>query len=560
MRIPTTRRISRLVAVLAGAALVESAPAAAPKLDHLYPAGAQRGTSVAVTATGTFATWPAKVFVEGAGVTVKPGEKSGQLEVAITADAVPGVAWIRLHDGEGASAPKPFLIGALPETLEVEPNNEPAQAQKLEKSSIVVNGVLEKAGDVDGFAIPLKKGRTLVASLEAHAALGSPMDGVLQVVSPDGFVLAQNDDDGGFDPQIAFDVPVDGVYLVRTFAYPAKPNSTIGFAGAKNYVYRLTLTTGGFVDHPFPLAVTRFVPTDVQLHGWNVPAGAAFKAALPGAAADFDRSYRDGFANAVLLRVESRAIAIEAAPNDAEHPQELTLPVTVSGHVESEGDADFYRFSAKKGEKLRFRIESRSLGAPLDGVLRIRDAQGKVLQRTDDSGQTGGDPVATFAIPADGQYVAEIFDLHGRGGFRYAYRLAIGVPEPTFALGLAANRFVSAPGKPLEIPVTIERRDGFDREITILVQGLPGGVKAAPVASSPKGDTAKAVKIQLTCDATPFSGPIRIVGVSAEEAPLVRVAQATIEGVKAKTPNIWLTVPPPPAPKKKEEKKAEAKK
>src|SRR5204862_6902571 len=115
------------------------------------------------------------------------------------------------------------------------------------------------------------KGQTLVASLEANRTLRSPMDSVLQVVSPDGIVVEQNNDYHGLDPQAAYAVPKDGLYVVRVFAFPKEPDGTIGFAGGEAYVYRLTVTTGGFADHALPLAVPRSKPGKVRLVGWNIP-------------------------------------------------------------------------------------------------------------------------------------------------------------------------------------------------------------------------------------------------------------------------------------------------
>src|SRR5205807_4906923 len=110
-----------------------------------------------------------------------------------------------------------------------EPNDDPRQAQVLAGSQVTVNGQLGKPGDVDVFALALRKGQTLVASLEANRTLKSPMDAVLQVLSADGFVLEQNNDYHGLDPQIAFAVPRDGRYLVRTFAFPAVPDASVKF-------------------------------------------------------------------------------------------------------------------------------------------------------------------------------------------------------------------------------------------------------------------------------------------------------------------------------------------
>src|SRR5205823_3856860 len=105
----------------------------------------------------------------------------------------------------------------------------------------------------------------------AWATLRSPMDAVVQVLTPDGFVLEQNNDSNGLDPFVAVLIPKDGVYVVRTFAFPAVPDTTIRLSGAENYVYRLTVTTGAYADYAFPLAVNREHPGAAELVGWNLP-------------------------------------------------------------------------------------------------------------------------------------------------------------------------------------------------------------------------------------------------------------------------------------------------
>ncbi len=112
--------------------------------------------------------------------------------------------WVRLYDEEGATSLRPFLVGALPELVEVEPNDDPRRPQAVAAPRVVVNGRLAKPGDVDGFAVKLDQGETLAADLEADRHIGSPMDAVLQVVSAEGFVLAQNNDTVGRDPRIGY--------------------------------------------------------------------------------------------------------------------------------------------------------------------------------------------------------------------------------------------------------------------------------------------------------------------------------------------------------------------
>ena len=126
--------------------------------------------------------------------------------------------------------PWPFVVGTLPEMLEQEPNNGLDQVQESQLP-VTINGRLERSGDIDVYAVRLQKGETLVASLEANRILASPMDGVLQICDDAGFVIEQNDDCRGLDPQMAFTAPRDGAYRLRVFAFPSTPNSTIRFAG-----------------------------------------------------------------------------------------------------------------------------------------------------------------------------------------------------------------------------------------------------------------------------------------------------------------------------------------
>jgi hypothetical protein len=516
-----------------------SAQAAPPTLTYLFPAGAQRGTTVEVTAGGSFPRWPVQVWVEGKGVEVKPARDQGRLTVTVANDAVPGTYWLRLFDAEGASSPRPFVVGTLPEVLEQEPNDDAKKPQLLASSSLVVNGRLEKPGDVDCFAVNLRGGQTLVAALQANRTLGSPMDGVLEVVSADGFVLEHNDDFHGLDPQIVFQVPKDGTYVVRTFAFPAVPDASIQFAGGELFIYRLTLTTGGFADHPFPLAVSRTQPGEVELAGWNIPEAARKLRIDPAPDLDTVTLFHPQVANTVTVRLEPHPAVVQDKGNDHRHPQALTLPVTVSGCLERAEAVHAYRFEGRKGQRLGFQVEARALGFPLSPVLVVTDAAGKPLARAEGPA-LGRDPELAFQVPGDGAYQLELSDLHAGGGPRFLYRLRAMPAAPDFELSLAADRFVLAPGKPLDIPVTLVGRNGFDRPVEVSAEGLPEGVTAAAL---PAAAGAKAVALRLSGGAKPASVPIRIVGKSKGNEALVRPARAALAGLDAATANVWLTVP-----------------
>src|SRR5436190_11722471 len=205
----------------------QSAHAAPPKVNNLFPAGGQRGQLVTVTASGDFSTWPVQVWSDRQGITATAEKDKGKLKVDVAASAVPGVYWLRLFNVDGASVLKPFIVGTLPEVAESEPNDAPDKSQAIEPR-VVINGKLGKTGDVDGYRMELKHGETLVASLQGNSTLGSPMDAILQVCEligrpyatnqtppTEAYIVAQNHDAVGLDPQTAFTATKSGSYLVR---------------------------------------------------------------------------------------------------------------------------------------------------------------------------------------------------------------------------------------------------------------------------------------------------------------------------------------------------------
>lgn len=536
--------------------IATAAHAAPPKLDLLYPAGVQRGTTIEVTASGTFDNWPVQGWADRAGIKFEPKEEKGKFAVSVHEDVPPGVVRVRLYNDDGASAVRNFIVGTLAEIVEAESNNEPAKPQAVEGSRVVINGKFQAQGDVDVFAVALKQGETLVAALDANRVLASPLDGVLQILSHDGFVLAQNDDTHGLDPRLVFTATADGKYLVRAFAFPATPDSTIALAGGASYVYRLTLTTGGFLDHAWPLTVSRSSPTEIELHGWNIAPDAKHMTIPPDDLSSEITLFHPQLANTLTVPRVAHSTIVELEPSDAKQPQSLSLPVTLTGRLDPARDEDVFSIPAKKGDNLVFRIESETLGYPVDPVLTLNGPDGNLISRVDDpqggrrSSGAGRDAEIAFTAKADGEHRLIVADLHRRGGFRCVYRLTASVAQPDYALTLAADAFTLTPGKPLEISVTIDRRQNFEGEIEIAALGLPEGVMCPPVKSPAKGDEAKTVKLVLTATDGPRSGPIRITGTVGEQPTLARTAQATVAALNnARLSDVWLTVAKPPEAK-----------
>ena len=138
-----------------------------PEMTRLFPAGGQRGTVVEVVASGKFPLWPLTAWCDCTGVEWKPIAAPGKFSLTVAGGAPLGVHWLRLYEANGATSVKPFLIGAIEESTEVEPNDRATEGRLLETLPCVFNGVLEKSGDVDTVRVSLKAQETLIASIDS---------------------------------------------------------------------------------------------------------------------------------------------------------------------------------------------------------------------------------------------------------------------------------------------------------------------------------------------------------------------------------------------------------
>jgi hypothetical protein len=110
------------------------------------------------------------------------------------------------------------------------------------------------------------------------------------------------------------------------------------------------------------------------------------------------------------------------------------------------------------------------------------DAKGRTLGEGDDQsdfGSTSADGIIeNWRAPADGTYAVEIRDLLQRGGPTFVYFLKITRPEPEFQIFLDTDKTELGPGTSGVIFVNSVRKNGFDGEIALAVEGLPQGVTA----------------------------------------------------------------------------------
>ena len=96
-------------------------------------------------------------------------------------------------------------------------------------------------------------------------------------------------------------------------------------------------------------------------------------------------------------------------------PCQIDVPVSITGRIGIPGERDAFQFQAAKDDQLLLKVESRSLGFPLDPVLELFNAEGKSLARDDDSGGRS-DAQILYKPTEDGPLSVVVSDLFGSGG------------------------------------------------------------------------------------------------------------------------------------------------
>ena len=139
-----------------------------PFVTSIFPLGARVGTPVTIDMKG----WN----LEGAELTPPP------------ADAEPGIYFLVARKQGFVSNRVPFALDTLPESIEKEPNNDPAAAQKV-KLPIIVNGRIDRPGDWTCFSSRDKPVRRS-SRKSTRAGSDSPLDSFLKLTGADGKMLA----------------------------------------------------------------------------------------------------------------------------------------------------------------------------------------------------------------------------------------------------------------------------------------------------------------------------------------------------------------------------------
>ena len=576
-----------------------------PRITSAFPAGAKTGSVQVVTVNGTdlddvtglvFSHPGIKAEIVAAPEVVDPkvkadpnkGKKktvgipaSAKFKVAVAADVPVGMYDVRVVNKFGISNPRAFVVGDLPEVDELEPNNdvgEPSfrepgaaliggpmtipgantpRAQRIELGT-TVNGVISTPTDVDYTVFAGKANQRVLISCLA-SSIDSRARPLVEVYDLAGRRLGLSRNYAGNDALLDITIPADGDYFVRIseFAYQQ---------GGPDYFYRLTVSTGPWIDAVFPPMVNPGKPTAVTLYGRNLPGGKPVvgmlvdgrpvdalsvtitppsdpaartrltyhgRVAPPGGMLD-GFEYRltgpTGSSNLVPIYLTDSTIVLEKdANNDKfEAAEAIPVPCEVAGRIERHYDRDFYSFTAKKGDVYYIQAIAEQIGSISDLYLRVRNDKGQELAgELDDDPETlhpssfftrSGDPQAyKFTAAVDGTFTVLVGSLDANVNFgpRCGYRLRMVKPMPDFrAIIMARNKELPSavtlrPDGDAVYDVFVNRTDGFNGPVTVTAANLPAGVTTTPAVIG-TGQKWGSLVLSAAATAAEFTGPIAV--------------------------------------------------
>jgi len=226
--------------------------------------------------------------------------------------------------------------------------------------------------------------------------------------------------------------------------------------------------------------------------------------------------------NPITLTFAEAPISLDMEPNDtSETAQPIALPTVICGRFDKPGDADWYSFTAKKGDSFAIDLLCERLELPGDPYVLVFDSKGNEIAAFDDHGinfnalaQANRDPIGVLKIPADGQYKLFIQERYRNGGARFQYVLKITNVEPDF-YPVVFHETPNEPSCPCIrrggsafYEICLNRRN-YSGPVVIEADGLPPGVRCEPVHVSQQGQFANVV-FTAALDAPEWEGAIKL--------------------------------------------------
>jgi hypothetical protein len=368
----------------------------------------------------------------------------------LTAPNTPGVTTVPLRAGDAETNPVPLVVTPLALFDEQEPNDTPKTATRL-TLPCGVNGRIGAKRDLDHFVFTAAKGKPIRLEVFARrfgTVLRSQLDSQLDVMTPDGKIIASNDDLFGKDSSLVFTPAADGDYVVRIRDLNNKSGE-------------------GFVYH---------LECDFARPGFTLKCDPSIAMIGPGSRAAWyvQVARTNGFAGPVKVEVKGLPECVSVNP--------LTIPGNMTQGLLVVGAAEDAKVDAAEVKVI--------------GTSEVADDGGKPVTLTREA-------VAVEEIYLPGG---------GRGRFDAGMQaVAVTTPSDLVQVKVSKNRVTLKPGEEVKIDVELVRRPDYDKGVTLDVllrhlgtvygNPLPPGVTVADGKSKTLLGTGNTGHVVLKADA-----------------------------------------------------------
>jgi hypothetical protein len=217
----------------------------------------------------------------------------------------------------------------------------------------------------------------------------------------------------------------------------------------------------------------------------------------------------------------------------------------------------------KKGEKIRARVWSKSLGLPVDAVLSVKGPTGGAVLLSENSSDMVEEPVLGWSATGDGEYLLSVADLLHRGGPGFEFVLEVAPPRPVCTITLTDAKPVRVEvGKTTTVKAKVTLSGGWTEPLMARILGTPEGVYSPEVTVPEKGGEIE-LSLHAAANAPAGSAPAGVSLWTKASPPTFVSATFPVRGELRRghsqsdfAKDFWISVvapgtPPPPAPVKK---------
>ncbi len=404
---------------------------------------------------------------------------------------------VAYHDADNGAGQEVTVIDSA--TVVVDDfGNVPDEARDV-AFGVPIEGDIEMSGDVDWFRFVVSTDMSYHIEVNLNGSLN---DSVVELYDQTGNGLITADDDGGpgFSSRLTWQPSFDGTAYAKVFAYGSN-------VGTYQFVVSESIPVaddhGDNAAHATPLRFDR--PTtgdlgalgDVDWFSFTATAGMAYEISTELLTLEdsilrlidtdgftqlvYSDDAPDGFYSQIVWHAtatgtqyvevsgyndrlgEYRVNVHEFQPPPDDHGDAaatatpIRVPSETAGELALQGDADWFTFTAVRGNVYQFDVQLTTL---TDSVIRILDSQGNELAYNDDFDGGRASRVSWLA-PDDGAYYVEVagYDLPDVGTYQLLGAIAAVRPEDDHGNDAATASLLPVPAAAdgrIEIPGDVD--------------------------------------------------------------------------------------------------------